>query len=546
MAIAESAPRDGGTPGGDDYYRKPQIVEMPQGLVNDFEAPNDSINLSVDAIMARLSKDFSQGGEQGEIYLGMEEWLPEGIPNPDSPLSNLKVDLINRLGCLNYQVRKLDSAPTQEDDTEEKISAEPFYQLVIRTAKPGIYITETYYPKNETSGQAGGRSMLSVRQDKPKMLEGIPAKIDFSARSMLDDLNTSVIRSMGNERLSENFLDQIKKIGWISLDVDDCLTKTSESGAVLAGRKLEDFAKLTRALNDIDVKVFLNTGRGVTDVEKIIARIEALGGKIEDAVCENGAVLYDREIALKERAGEDTDGKKPFEIDPEINEVTMAVRNAIINVLEDEVVKEGYGILEPGKVVGISVNGTAEGFQKAKNEIDVANVAKESGREIEDYKPIDIFRIWIQKLLKNESNRSIIAEGSGKSLTEIEPILNAMVGRIKNSAIAVDINPCRLTEDGQFIGIDKSRGTQNFAEKKGIEKRPDGKYDSVLGVGDSGGDLPAMKEFSSGAIPWNATIDLRENKDLNVIYFSPYEATEGINDILRVVFEGKKKTARAA
>ena len=84
---------------------------------------------------------------------------------------------------------------------------------------------------------------------------------------------------------------------------------------------------------------------------------------------------------------------------------------------------------------------------------------------------------------------------------------------ITYSQSAVDITP---------KGINKGEGLEFLLKITGIKK------ENILGIGDSKGDLPILKEVGYKAGPSNSTNDIRPFLD----YVSPFPDTLGVIDIL--------------
>lgn len=476
--------------------------------------PPETSDFIASSVTPETVKSQLKSGEQTEIFLGFERWTKDGVPNPNSQLEETKKSFIIGLeGVLDHEIWTYSDPESNQN----------FYQQSIKTGS-GLYLVQTYYPEQNLC-------TFSARADKPKHLPEKPKMIDIAA-NVMKGISNNEHKETRFEGRSQDFIETVKTVKYLSIDADDCILPTTDSDPHNI-EKLKEFARLTRDLNQVGITTVINTGRGIADVKKTISLIEQLGGNIPYAICENGSVRYYRTT--------DT-----YEVDLHISQEALVVKDTIFNYLNQlispkfsesgEPISPKFGSFESGKALGISINPTPEGISKAKLEIP----------ESQQTKDINIFREWIQKqisagieIISQQAIKAAEAKGMHLTPQDAKFMVSSTVNQIKNSSTAVDINPSKL-KDGKIVGIDKKDGIHVFAEEMGIKPQNGTPVlPEIIGIGDSGGDLPALEEVAT-AIPWNATPDLKDNpKKIKVIYCSPLSMTEGVNDILEAIYKTK-------
>lgn len=470
-----------------------------------------------------------------EIVVAREDLTSDETLRSSSEVITTLTQLIAELGYVNHHMRNY-----IDHETGESVK-----KIIIDTRDPNVFIERICkVPMDKKSVLKGNSELLITCGDK-ELIGTTPKSIDILAMQMRTEANRAVVNGRENGYIPELLKILVDGVSYVGIDIDGTLIDSENPNGLIDESAMKEFANLTLEMKREGITPFFFSGRGVADVKKMIGIVESFGGEISIAICENGAAIYDREI-------------NEWEIHKNIPEIAVLVKQGVENFLVDEVVGNDLGSLEEGKVVGISINPTEKGIQIAKEKVDIEEeiekVKKEEGRIIqkEDFKPIDIYRIWIKNLLKDKQEDIIVFANAfkNKEMSEIsdsdrknmEQYLDGTISKIVNSATAVDINPC-IVEDGVIKGVTKIEGIENFANKKGFTLE-NGKYKELAGIGDSGGDL-FLKLAAVAAAVWNATGSLRYSKEINLNIISPYEVAKGTNDILKYILRIKKSNALA-
>lgn len=432
----------------------------------------------------------------------LREEMVDGIPKPSSEMKTLLTQFVFELGYFNHHMYV---------STNEK--GEKVLSARIDTMDPNFYIERRC---------EGNFSELIIGKGK-KELGTAPKSIDMTAMLLRTEINRAIINQRENGYIPEKYKTIVDGIKYMGIDIDGCLFDTEDNNVIIDEEQMKKFAGNVQILKSIGIETFLITGRGLSDVKKTLAIIESFGGEINEANCENGSIDYDRI--------NDT-----YTINKEISEIALTAKNKIFEFLKRNIIEKDLGSFEDGKVVGISLNPNEKGISVAKSEInleeEIKNILEEQGRTIqaESFKPIDIYKMWIKKILKKEINNIAENEEEKKQIEELTK-------RIVNSATAVDINPC-IVKNGSIVGITKIEGINNFLEKKGLDVE-DKRFDELAGIGDTGGDL-FLKRAKLPMGVWNSAFGLRYNDNIGVEIFSAYETTKGVNDLLEYVIKIKK------
>lgn len=123
-----------------------------------------------------------------------------------------------------------------------------------------------------------------------------------------------------------------------------------------------------------------------------------------------------------------------------------------------------------------------------------------------------------------------LKHGTKTPINEFYQAIKEMLGHLEKqglivihaSQIAVDISP--VGRDGN--PIDKSSGVDLYSEVTGVPPS------HILGIGDSGGDLPFLRKVGWIGCPSNATPECKKLVMSKNGYVSPFPHSEGVDDVL--------------
>ncbi|MCW1948999.1 MAG: hypothetical protein KIH89_000935 [Candidatus Shapirobacteria bacterium] len=465
----------------------------------------------------------SEGKISSEVLVARTGLNKEGML--DGSAEEIKValtQLVMEYGFLNHHQRNYADSNTGNFIREITVDTRDV-DRTIRFA----FIT----PKDNKSDGVAELSIVSGERS----LQGVtPKSIDIPAAQLRTMVNSAVENEMRNGYIPEDLKKRVGGLSYMGFDIDGTLLNTEDPNFLINEAELQKFADYTLLLAEVGIEPFLFSGRGVLDVKRVTGLITSRGGRITaTSICENGSVLYDTK----------TDKFRPIEGIPA---VAVSVKSSVESFLNQELVDNGLGSLEEGKALGISINPTEKGIQVAKASVEIQSeidrVKAETGRVMqpEDFKPIDIYRLWVKGLIKNGKQDIINLAGAFRDNSlvglnesdrrEMEQYLDGTVSKIVNSATAVDINPCIL-EDGKVKGITKIEGIDAFARENGLHLDENGNYVELGGIGDSGGDLFLKKSALSCGV-WNMTSGMRYDPSMNIKIVAPRPVLEGTNMVL--------------